>query len=373
MEFERRRSAAGVVVPREAREVRTPLVKEEWARCLEDHPDSRLRSYIVNGIEQGFRIGFQHATRRCKRAKRNMQSAYENPAVIDKYLAKEVRLGRVAGPFASGRSPTLHISRFGAIPKAHQPGQFRLILDLSHPEGTSVNDGIEPELCSLKYTSVSEAVKRVMAMDPGVHLTKIDIESAYRIMPVHPEDRNLLGMEWKGKQYIDLALPFGLRSAPKIFNTLADTLEWILQKRGIESIHYLDDFLIFGPPDREACEKQLKEVEAVFRQLGVPVAGHKTEGPARVITFLGIVVDLVAGILRLPEEKVARLLQTIKEWGDRRSGTKRELSSLIGQLQHACCVVRPGRTFLRRMITLSTSAKEMHHHIRLNKGFRSDL
>ena len=34
-------------------------------------------------------------------------------------------------------------------------------------------------------------------MDPGVHLTKIDIESAYHIMPVHPEDRNLLGMEWK--------------------------------------------------------------------------------------------------------------------------------------------------------------------------------
>ena len=236
-----------------------------------------------------------------------------------------------------------------------------------------MNDGIELELCSLKYTSVSEAVRRVMAMDPGTHLTKIDIESAYRIMPVHPDDRSLLGMEWKGRKYIDLALPFGLRSAPKIFNTLADALQWILQSEGIESIHYLDDFLIFGPPDKEVCEKQLKEVEVVFRRLGVPIACHKTEGPARVITFLGIMIDLVAGILRLPEEKVARLSQTIREWGDRRSCTKRELLSLIGQLQHACCVVRPGRTFLRRMITLSTSAKEMHHHIRLNRGFRSDL
>ena len=52
---------------------------------------------------------------------------------------------------------------------------------------------------------------------------------------------------------------------------------------------------------------------------------------------------------------------------------ERELLSLIGQLQHACCVVRPGRTFLRRMINLSTVAKELHHRIRLNLGFRSDL
>ncbi len=119
--------------------------------------------------------------------------------------------------------------------------------------------------------------------------------------------------------------------------------------------------------------KQLKEIEELFRQLGVPIALHKTEGPARMITILGIVIDFVAGILQLPEEKLQQLLRTIKEWGDRRSCTKRKLLPLIGQLQHTCCMVRPGRTFLRRMITLSTSAKEMHHHIRLNKGFRSDL
>ena len=36
-------------------------------------------------------------------------------------------------------------------------------------------------------------------------------------------------------------------------------------------------------------------------------------------------------------------------------------------------MVRPGRTFLRRMIELSTVAKELYHHLRLNAGFRSDL
>ena len=48
-------------------------------------------------------------------------------------------------------------------------------------------------------------------------MAKVDIKNAYRLLPVHPEDRLLLGMEWQGQVYVDTALPFGLRSAPKIF------------------------------------------------------------------------------------------------------------------------------------------------------------
>lgn len=77
--------------------------------------------------------------------------------------------------------------------------------------------------------------------------------------------------------------------------------------------------------------------------------------------------------IRLPDDKLARLRLTIQKWKTRKSCTKRDLLSLIGQLNHACKVVRYGRTFLRRMINLSTCAKELHHHIRLNVSFRSDL
>ena len=123
------------------------------------------------------------------------------------------------------------MSRFGVIEKLHQPGKYRLIVDLSHPEGHSVNDGIEPDLCTLKYTSVDAAVATVLSKRVGVKLTKFDIESAYRIIPVHPDDRSLLGMVWKGQLYIDTVLPFGLRSAPNIFSAVADALQWILVKK----------------------------------------------------------------------------------------------------------------------------------------------
>ena len=64
-------------------------------------------------------------------------------------------------------------------------------------------------------------------------------------MSIHSENRPLLGMTWAGALYVDAALPFGLRSAPKIFTSGADTLEWHLRLEGLQQVyHYLDDFLI---------------------------------------------------------------------------------------------------------------------------------
>ena len=120
------------------------------------------------------------------------------------------------------------------IPKKHKPGKWRLIIDLSAPQGSSVNDGIAKELCSLAYTSVDEVVACVLKLGKGSLLAKMDLKQAYRNVPVHPQDRLLLGMEWQGDVFIDKVLPFGLRSAPLIFSALADCLQWIMEQRGAD-------------------------------------------------------------------------------------------------------------------------------------------
>ena len=53
------------------------------------------------------------------------------------------------------------------------------------------------------------------------------------MVSVHPQDHYLLGMQWEGQVYVDAALPFGFRSTPKIFNALADGLEWIAKQHGV--------------------------------------------------------------------------------------------------------------------------------------------
>ena len=354
--------------------ISSPLQSEEWAKGLCQHPDKEFSGYIVRGIKEGFKIGFLHQECSCRSAKSNMRSAITNPTVVEEYLMLECKLGRVVGPLDPAVYPHIQRNRFGVIPKPHQQGKWRLIVDLSHPEGSSVNDGIPPELCSLRYVSVDDAVKVILALGKGTELAKFDIQSAYRIVPVHPTDRCLLGMIWNGQLYVDTALPFGLRSAPKIFTAVADALQFIMQKHGVHRImHYLDDFLLFGAPGTEQCCQALQLAMDCCTRLGVPIAESKIEGPTERITFLGIELDTEKGELRLPEEKLLRLQREIRRWTSRRSCTKRDLLSLIGQLQHACCVVQPGRTFLRRMINLSTTVKRLHHNIRLNKNFKSDL
>ena len=350
------------VLPKELCDVHTPLRVEAWSWDLRHHPDEEFAQYILRGIQQGFRIGFNRQAVQCRSAKRNMLSAEQNPEVVDQYLRKEWEAGRVVGPLPRHLAG-LQVSRFGVIPKPHQPGKWRLIVDLSYPKKASVNDGIDLDLCSLVYTSVDEAVNRVLQRGRGTQLAKLNIASAYRIIPVHPHDRPLLAMGWKQQLLVDTALPFGLRSAPKIFNAVADALLWVMYEEGVQSaLHYLDDFLFVGAPESDECEVSLHQAQAVCQRLGVPLAMEKLEGSSSIISFLGIVLDSDKLELRLPREKLQRLVELI-----------RELLSVIGQLQHACRVVRPGRTFLRRMIELSTSAHELHHHIRLNRGFQSDL
>ena len=86
------------------------------------------------------------------------------------------------------------MNRLGLVPKGHQPGKWRLIVDLSFPRGYSINDGIEPSVCSFHYTSVDEACKRIVARGQGAILAKFDVEGAFCTDPVHPDDRPLLGM-----------------------------------------------------------------------------------------------------------------------------------------------------------------------------------
>ena len=142
-----------------------------------------------------------------------------------------------------------------------------------------MNDSILSELYLLSYALVDEAVQRIMGCSRGALLAKLDIESAYWIIPVHPDDRPLLGMVWKGSLYVDTALPFGLHSAPKLFNALVNGLSWILTAKGTrELLHYLDNFLFIGTEYR-GVQAGLRTGVIHLCQLGHPSGHTQSRGP----------------------------------------------------------------------------------------------
>ena len=166
----------------------------------------------------------------------------------------------------------------------------------------------------MAYISVDDAIRKIITLGKGTLLAKIDIKSAFCLIPVHPADRHLLAMEWQGSLYIDTCLPFGLRSAPKLFNVMADLLEWILLNQGVTFLlHYLDDFLTMGQPGTTVCQCNLHLLVQTCRVLGIPLAIEKVDGPATVLEFLRILLDTEQMEVRLPQEKFERIQATIKE------------------------------------------------------------
>ena len=86
---------------------------------------------------------------------------------------------------------------------------------------------------------VDNIIDGIMIHGRGTLLAKFDVESAYRIIPVYSHDCYLLGIKSQGKYFIDLALTFGLRSAPFMFSSFADHLEWILKHNYDSIMNYI--------------------------------------------------------------------------------------------------------------------------------------
>lgn len=161
------------------------------------------------------------------------------------------------------------------------------------------------------------------------------MDSALRLIPLRPCDYQLFGMQWGGKFYCDKVLPFGLTSAPFLFNQLSEAVEWLLLNHcGISFVcHILDDFLVIEPPSpiaphNLACQHSLSSMLLSFN-LGIPTTPHETQGHSTTLEFMGIVLDSDGMEARLPPDKVQRLTSCFTEFKGSRSCTLKELQSLM--------------------------------------------
>ena len=351
----------------------SPLNLDVLRTYFRRHPDTQYAAYLAHGLQHGFHIGFSRTSVNLRSAPRNHPSSLERTEVVTNHIQEEWRTGRLSGPIPQVLTTQVHISPIGLVPKPHSD-RWRLIVDLSSPWDHSVNDRISSSSCSIQYASIDNAVDIITHLGCGTLLVKLDLANAYRIVPVHPDDQLLLGIQWRGSTFIDRSLPFGLRSSPKIFNAIADLLTWSLHCEGIQYvIHYLDDFLVFVPPGSNDIPNARSKVEAILSHVGAPIAHHKTEGPASVVTFLGIQNDTDTQKLSLPIDKTLHLQRLLQQWRMKKSCTRKELESFVGHLSHAATIIRPGRIFLRNLYSLLSRVSNPSHFVCLNVNTRTDI
>ena len=155
-----------------------------------------------------------------------------------------------------------------------------------------------------------------MSFGQGTLLANFDVKSAYRNIPVHPEDHYLLGIKWQGNYFIDMVLPFGLRYAPFIFSSVADLLEWILRHNyGLNFLlHYFDDFWTLGPPISHDRQNNLDTCFRLFKDWHIPLHLDNMEGPSTCLTVLSIELDSLTLQARPPRDKFERTVALLESW-----------------------------------------------------------
>lgn len=350
----------------------SPILLSGLEFWLGRYPDREAARFLWEGFVSGFSLPIAESM--VVSSPRNLKSARDFPQVVQQKVEAEVRLGRMCGPFATPPLPDLCISPIGVVPKK-VPGKYRLIQHLSFPHGGSVNDGIPDSICRVRYQLFDEALDLVRSFGPGALMAKLDIESAFRLLPLHPSSFRFMGFRFEGMYFVDRCLPMGCAVSCAYFEKFSTFLHWCIADytghRGVA--HYLDDFLFVGPGDSGACGELLSGASVLFGSLGVPVAPDKTQGPSSCLSYLGIEIDTGSGCCRLPADKVAKLVGQIEDCLSRDRVRLQRVQSVLGSFNFACRIIPMGRVFCRKLERSTAGVSSPHHTIRLSKELKADL
>jgi len=340
-----------------------------WRDALRDYHDQ----VICDFLEFGWPIGFEHDSIPSFTT-RTHRGALDYPNAVQKYLHSEVLLGRVVGPFTTSPfSDGFVASPLNTVPK-RDSSERRVIVDLSWPCGSSVNDGIPSdsflgESLHLEYPTIDVIVDAVIATGPGCMIYKRDLRKAYRQFPVDPRDYHLLG--WDGCFYFDTVLTMGLRSAAMACQRSTSAVSWIFQQRGHSLFNYLDDFIGVSLPS--TASGNFIELGELLHDLGLEESPEKASSPSTVTVCLGVELDTLAFTLSVSEERLNEIHNLLTKWLTKRTAFKSELQSLVGKLVFVSKCVRQSRVFIARILRLLRSVKFNHHHVNLNGEFRKDI
>jgi hypothetical protein len=322
----------------------SPFVRDAWARLLAQYPGD-LPALIYGILTYGCSIGYQGPEVRIR--SKNLETASLDPRLMTEMLRKDLAMGRViivnenAFPFIS--------SPLGFVPK--QGDKLRRIHHLSYPRKTSTNNGINRDYGYLEYIRIWDVVDQVLKAGRGCFIMKRDMEAAFRNIPVASAQQWLLGFHWHGQNYKERCLPFGLRTAPFIFNLFAEALQWLLHSwLQWDMVSHLLDDVIHIIPENEVFLLDQKAVDYIrlCNVLGIPMSKEK-DAMGQVVTVLGYEIDTIHSMIRLPPEKLAKAVKCTQAALAMGSMTLWELQVLTGYLSWCAPAVQLGWVFCRRL------------------------
>ena len=187
--------------------VQTDLNIGSWRRYLSAYFDHQLPDLMEFGSPLVF-----DRSRQSQSTLINYVSAQIYPNHVDKYIQGEICFQAMVG--SDSQPFKIHISPFMTREKLDSDSR-RTIMDLSFPKGLSVNDRVmKNAYLDTNFQMRYQCEDFLNTIGRSAHILKVNISQAFRRIHMDPGDMNLLGLQHRGKLFLDLSLPFGFRLEP---------------------------------------------------------------------------------------------------------------------------------------------------------------
>ena len=341
-----------------------------WRRYLSIYNDPELPEYLEYGFPLGYTLGHTPVS-----SPMNHSSALCYPSHVNHYIATESHAHALCGPFPYPPfEPSFQINPLMTAPKKHSEMR-RVILDLSHPEGASVNYGIPRDTYlgvpyKLHLPSAQDLRGLIVSQGQGCHLWSVDLQRGYRQLRVCPMDWPLLGIAWNGAFYFDMAVPFGIRWGAMYMQRTTSAVTRLAGHESIPCIAYIDDVASAQSPGDAIRGK--RRFQSLLRELGLQENVSKGSEPSTRMTWLGVDFDSEAMTMSVPTIKINECLRMARSWATKEYCTKSQLRKFLGKLFHICQCCPTLRLFVNRLLETLRSSREHGRHP-IGPAFKADI
>ena len=164
-------------------------------------------------------------------------------------------------------------------------------------------------------------------MGKGAFMAKADMESVFRLLPVHPRHFCLLGITVNDFYLIDKSLPMGASCSPVLFENFPTFLEWAtktasysgkkkLTNKQTNTNHTHISLIILFPSGLEdkanplSWQKLVETSHQVCKKSGVPLATAKA-------------------VASIPETKINAIIQKVEDALQHTKITLKQMQSLL--------------------------------------------
>ena len=396
------------------------------------YPDQVRYKEFRKNLEQGWPIGLKGDYPSRLKAHNNFPP--EQLPLVAKEVLKWHKAGYIFGPISikEAKEQQLTVNHFFAVPKG--PNKVRPILNLSDKSmiGSSINDHLSEELCTVEYVQQLEIIETLRALGPNAWLWAKDLKWGYNNVPIRKADVRYLCFHFAGKIYCYQVLPMGLASSPKIFTDFmsfsiwaakyekpplyyittsnkivdpnnfgksADITEYvpvnaknvsddtknavsktkkassndnIIHYKVATLLNYLDDIL-GGHKTLALAQAQYDHIESVLNKLQLQSQPNKARLPSQVQIWLGKEYDTVKQWVKLTADKFIKYVTEMRSFLQKSKAPQREFLTHIGRARHMGTIYKTLNAFARGLERWAYSVAELDDMIHISEAVKRDF